>query len=75
MISPNTHAVIGWLSHRDVLLAYNAHLERSVQQATQGATKLPDVSTRDQPTAAPVGAAGGTRWDPLSTAAGCMGTA
>jgi CIC family chloride channel protein len=59
VISPDTHAVIGWLSHRDVLLAYNAHLERSVQQATEGATELPDVSTRDQPRAspAPTGAA------------------
>ena len=53
VISPDTHAVIGWLSHRDVLLAYNAHLERSVQQATEGATELPDVSTRDQPRASP----------------------
>jgi CIC family chloride channel protein len=36
VLAPDTRQVCGWLSHRDVLLAYNAHLTSSVDQALQG---------------------------------------
>jgi CIC family chloride channel protein len=39
VIRPDTHRVCGWLGHRDVLRAYNAHLERSVVHASHGGLK------------------------------------
>jgi hypothetical protein len=36
VLAADTRQVCGWLSHRDVLLAYNTHLTRSVDQALQG---------------------------------------
>jgi CIC family chloride channel protein len=37
VLSPNGGRVIGWLTHRDVLRAYNERLERGVTQAEQAA--------------------------------------
>ncbi|HWE63831.1 MAG TPA: chloride channel protein, partial [Chloroflexota bacterium] len=36
VLAADKQQVCGWLSHRDVLLAYNTHLTRSVDQAMQG---------------------------------------
>ena len=63
VMTSDMHAVAGWLSHRDVLLAYNEHLERSVQRATEG---IPDSPA--------VGAAGEGATSPARTEAAPDGT-
>jgi CBS domain-containing protein len=36
VLAPDGRAIIGWLTHRDVLRAYNERLERSVARAERG---------------------------------------
>ena len=46
VIDERTHSIVGWLAHRDLLLAYNARLEGSLVRAKSFVTATaPDMAT------------------------------